>query len=296
MKKGMKKKAEAKKVSKKTKKEINETKKIRKLSKKHPSLKLRSEKDIAMDFAVKAYKKFDKLAKSIILFGSSNKGTQTSSSDIDIIIVVDDATISWDQQMIAWYREELDKLLRTNPYKKDLHINTVKLTTWWEDLMRGDPVIINIIRYGEAMVDMAGFFEPLKFLLVKGKIRPTPEAIYASLQRAPQHIAKSKAAEINSIEALYWSMVDSAHAALIAANVAPPSPEHVPGDLKETFVNKGTLDKKYVLWFRDLLIIYKKISHNELHDLKGVEIDKWQDRAEEFLGTMTKLIDDIISQ
>ena len=40
-----------------------------------PMLKLVTEKDIANDFSVKAYKKFDKMIKSIILFGSQTKHT-----------------------------------------------------------------------------------------------------------------------------------------------------------------------------------------------------------------------------
>ena len=259
-----------------------------------PTLNLKTESDIAMDFATKAYKKFDKIIKSVILFGSVAKKSEVIGSDIDIIIVIDDATINWDQELIAWYREELDKILRTNPYKKSLHINTVKLSTWWEDLMRGDPVLINILRYGEAMIDFAGFFEPLKYLLIKGKIKSTPEAIYSCLQRAPMHLIRSKTSELNSIEGLYWAMVDSAHAALIAANVPPPSPEHIPVNLKDTFVNSGKLKMKYVVWYRDLLVLHKKITHGEIKDLKGIEIDQWQERTEEFLNVMAKLVDEIV--
>ncbi len=259
-----------------------------------PTLQLKSETEIAMDFAVKAYQKFDKTLKSIVLFGSTVKNTMTPNSDIDIIMIIDDVSINWDQEMIAWYREELDKILRGNPYKKSIHINTIKLSTWWEDLMRGDPVIINVLRYGESLIDLAGFFEPLKYLLLKGKIRPTPEAIYTSLQRAPMHIQNSKIAELNSIEGLYWAMVDSAHAALIAANVTPPSPEHIPADLKENFVNAEKLNSKYVTWYQDLLILHKKIAHREITNLKGVEIDEWQAKAEEFLSVMAKIVKEII--
>lgn len=260
-----------------------------------PTLKLKTESTIALDFATKAYKKFGKSIKSIILFGSIVKQTAVAGSDIDIIIILDDVSINWDQELIAWYRQELDKILRASPYKKDLHINTIKLSTWWEDLIKGDPVIINILRYGEAMIDAAGFFEPLKFLLIKGKIKSTPEAIYSCLQRAPMHIARSKTAELNSIEGLYWAMVDSAHAALIAANATPPSPEHIPVNLKETFVNTGKLKMKYVIWYRDLLFLHKKISHGGVKNLKGVEIDDWQEKTEKFLDVMARLVKDIVS-
>jgi predicted nucleotidyltransferase len=263
-------------------------------SKDFPTLQFKSESDIAMDFATKAFKKYDKMVKSVVLFGSTIKQTATASSDIDIIIILDDVSINWDQELIAWYREELDRLLRRNPYQKSLHINTIKLSTWWEDLMRGDPVVLNILRHGEAMIDLAGFFEPLKYLLLKGKIKATPEAIYNCLQRAPQHILRSKVAELNSIEGLYWAMVDSAHAALIAADVPPASPEHVSVDLKETFVNSGKLKMKYILWYRDLLILHKKITHGTIHDLKGIEIDQWQERTEDFMRTMAELVNQYV--
>ena len=260
-----------------------------------PTLQLKSEQEIATDFATKTYQKFDKVIKSIILFGSTVKQTAVTGSDIDIIIVIDAVSISWDQELIAWYREELDKIMRRNPYKQNLHINTVKLSTWWEDILRGDPVVLNVLRYGEAIIDMAGFFEPLKHLLITGKIKPTPEAIYTSLQRAPTHLLRSKVSELNAIEGLYWCMVDASHAALIAANEFPPSPEHIPGSLKLAFVDKGLLKMKYVGWYRDLLVLHKKIVHGEVKDLKGIEIDEWQARTEEFLNTMAKLVNDIVN-
>jgi len=261
-----------------------------------PTLYLKTDVDIAMDFAVKAYQKFDKLVKSIILFGSSVKQSSRPTSDIDVVILIDDVSVSWDQELIAWYREELDKIIKSNPYEKSLHINTIKLSTWWNDLLNGDPVVINILRYGEAMVDIGGFFTPLKYLLLQGKIKPTPETVYNCLQRAPNHLARSKAAELAAIDGIYWAMVDSAHAALIAANVVPPSPEHIPVELKDTFVNSDLLKMKYVVWYRDLLFLYKKITHGEIKDVKGEEIDLWQERAKEFIEVMANLVKDLINK
>ncbi len=268
--------------------------KIPKIPKNVPTLQLKKESDIAMDFATKAYQRFDKLIKSVVLFGSTAKQTTVTGSDIDIIILLDDVAINWDEELIAWYREELEKIIKANPYQMALHVNTVKLSTWWEDLMRGDPVVLNVLRYGEAMIDMAGFFNPLKSLLLKGKIRSTPEAIYSALQRAPVHIVRSKISVLNSIEGLYWAMVDSAHAALIAANVPPASPEHIAIDLKTTFVDEKKLNMKYVVWYRDLLVLHKKIDHGEIKELRGIEIDAWQDRAEEFLDVMAQIVKSLI--
>lgn len=249
-----------------------------------------SEKDIAMDFALQVHKKFDRLIKASILFGSQAKNTATAESDIDIIIVVDDASVNWDIELIAWYREELAKIISSNRYAKDLHINTIKLTTWWQDLLYGEPVVINIIRYGDVLIDVGGFFNPLKALLIQGKIRSTPEAVYASLQRAPNHLARSRASQLNAIEGVYWTFVDASQAALITAGKMPPSPEHIPLMLKQTFVDKGILSMDDVKSVKDIYMLHKAIMHNQVSAIKGSDIDAWQSRAEKFLLDITTII------
>lgn len=260
-----------------------------------PSLPaVHTERDIAMDFAAKVHKKFDRVIKASILFGSQAKNTSTPQSDIDIILIVDDATIQWDLELVSWYREELAKLISSCSYNKELHINTIKLTTWWQDLLYGDPVVLNILRYGEGLVDVGGFFNPLKALLIQGKIRSTPEAVYAALQRAPTHLARSQASEINAIEGIYWCMVDSAQAALITAGKMPPSPEHLSQYLKETFVDGGLLKSDSVKAFSDLFALHKSISHGLTRQVRGVDIDRWQATAEKFMLEMTQIIDKIL--
>ncbi len=257
-----------------------------------------NEKDIAIDFAQKVHQKFDRLIKASILFGSQAKETAGASSDIDIILVIDDAAIKWDLELISWYREELGKIISKHARQtnRDFHINTIKLTTWWLDLMHGDPVILNILRYGEALIDSGGFFNPIKMLLIDGKIRSTPEAAYAALQRSPMHLARSRAAEMGAIEGVYWAMIDSAQAALITAGKIPPSPENVPIMLKEEFVERGMLKEQAVNALRDLYKIHKKIEHGEISDIKGVEIDMWQETAEKFVSDMTSIISKLLGE
>src|SRR3989339_2096734 len=189
--------------------------------------KFNSDVEIAHDFAFKCYKKFKDVVKAIAMFGSSTKNLSTPKSDIDIIIIIDDCTVDWDDELVAWYREELAKLLASEKYPKELHINTVTLTAFWEELRAGEPLVINVLRYGEPLIDVGGFFDPLKVLLAKGKIRPSPEAVFMTMQRAGQHLIRANSNILNSIEGFYWAMVDASHAALMAINVIPPSPEHI---------------------------------------------------------------------
>ena len=271
---------------------------VKKITKKDvknfPSLRLKTPRDIAMDFAEKLVKKFDKLIKAVVLFGSTAKNKAITGSDIDIIIIIDDATIRFDEGFILWYREELGKLIQKNPYKKDLHINTVKLTTWWDDLSKGEPTIINILRYGEVLIDVGGFFIPFKILLQDGRIRPTPEAIYTVLNRAPDHIMRSKIAELSSIEGCYWAFVESAQAILMAVKVLPPSPEHIPILLKQNFVDKKLLHKKYIADFQNLYDLHRRIIHGEIKNIEGKIIDEYQEKSEDFFKVTVKIMNSIL--
>ena len=107
-------------------------------------------------------------------------------------------------------------------------------------MLKGEPVVINVIRYGVPLIDFGGFFTPLKVLLATGRIKPSREAIYNALKRAPMHLARAKFNLLAAVDAIYWSMVDSAHAALMSAGKTPPSPEHIDIMLKEFFVKDVT--------------------------------------------------------
>lgn len=245
--------------------------------------KLTSDKDIALDFATKAYQKFRDVIKAIAMFGSATKGEAKEKSDIDLIIIIDDCTVNWDEELIAWYREELSKLLAEQKYKKDLHLNTVTLTAFWEEVREGEPLVINVLRYGETLVDLGGFFDPLKVLLAKGRIRPSAEAIFTTLQRSGQHLGRANVNILNSVEGYYWAMVDASHAALMAQGIVPPSPEHVAELLESTLVKKKILKKDYIEWFEYARKKAKLILHGEINKISGEELQEIQKNSHDFV-------------
>ncbi|MEM2874178.1 MAG: nucleotidyltransferase domain-containing protein [Candidatus Nanoarchaeia archaeon] len=248
------------------------------------------EKDykIAYDFAASVYKKFGPVVLSIVLFGSAAKGKARPESDIDIIIIVDNVSMVWDEEVIAWYREELFKLVKANPHKDLLHINTVTLSAFWENVRAGDPAIINMLRYGVALVDL-GFFEPLKYLLLQGRIRPTAEAVYTVMMRVPWHLLRARVKNLSAIEDLYWAAVDSAHAALMVRNKTPPSPEHIAEFLTEVFVKPRKLSKQYVDWFSELHMLAHDIKNHKVHRISGEDCERWYRRVVDFTKIMERL-------
>ncbi|UCD03509.1 MAG: nucleotidyltransferase domain-containing protein [Candidatus Woesearchaeota archaeon] len=247
---------------------------------------------IAYDFAGKVENRFRGLITSVILFGSVAKKMIMDDSDVDIVIVIDDTTVTTDNAFILWYRKELAKLVNEQEYKKKLHINTVTLTTFWEHLLKGEPTVVNVVRYGVAIIDPGFFFDPIKRLLANGRIRPSVEAVYNAISRTTAHIFRADQKELAAISDVYWAFVDSAHAALMAYKVTPPSPEHVPKLLRHVFVKKRKLHHKYVEWYEEIFDLEKKIVHGHVVRLDRGELDEYRHKAEEFTNKMKNLVDE----
>jgi len=85
------------------------TKKLKEVS---PTLAIAGERNIASDFAVKVYDKFDRMIKSIVLFGSSAKAVSTPDSDIDMLVFFEPDKLTFDSYMDLTFF--LEDLLHTN--------------------------------------------------------------------------------------------------------------------------------------------------------------------------------------
>ena len=153
-----------------------------------------------------------------------------------------------------------------------------------------------MLRYGQTLIDYGGFFEPLKVLLAKGRIRSTPEAVFTTMKRAPEHLFRSNASLLGTVEGFYWAVVDASHAALMAINEIPPSPEHISNLLKEHFVLRKQLDKRYVGYYDEIYILAKKIVHGEINHVDGKKVTDLQKKAEDFVKTLRDLTQYLIKE
>ena len=191
---------------------------------------------IAYSFAKKIHEEFGESVKALVLFGSSaKKKNVTKQSDIDILIVFDDVSMLLTKEIVTAYRVIIEKsVIRTSTR---LHVTSIKLTTFWEYIRIGDPIGMNILRDGIALLD-TGFFDPLRALLARGRIRPTPESVWTYFSRAPRSLFNSKWHVLQAVLDLYWAVIDASHAALMKQGVVPPSPNHVADVLEKELVEK----------------------------------------------------------
>jgi predicted nucleotidyltransferase len=244
--------------------------------------------EIARTFVKRIYDELGNFIKAAVIFGSlARKPTGKRAGDIDILLIVDDVTISLNQDLIETYRILIEKkIVDTSPR---LHVTTLKFTSFWEYVRAGDPVAINILRDGVALID-TGFFDPLQVLLLRGRIRPTGEAIWSYYIRAPTTIHNSKWHIMQAVVDLYWAAIDSAHAALMKSGEIPPTPEHVPDLLEQKLVPLG-LNMKYVHIMKLMFDLYKKIIHREIQEISGEEYSKYLKDTEEFVAHMGKIVE-----
>ena len=107
---------------------------------------------------------------------------------------------------------------------------------------------------------------------------------------------RAREAMLAAVDGFYWSAVDAAHAALIAAGVMPPSPEHIPEIMDEQFVKKKLLNKKYVNYYYGLHNLAKEIVHGKVKNVSGKELERLQSESDDFLSEMARLVDKLIDK
>jgi len=244
--------------------------------------------DIAYKFSKEAYKEYGTFLKAIVLFGSQTKKKTDKDSDIDILLIVDDVSIYLSPEIIETYKLILEKLVVK--ISKQLHITTLRFTSFWDFMRNGDPIAINMLRDGVALID-SGFFEPMQRLLSQGRIKPTAESVWTYFSRAPTTLHNSKWHILQATVDLYWAVIDAAHAALMKLGEMPPSPEHVADLLQVRLVSEGLLKRKHVETMKRFYEIYKGVAHRKIKEISGKEYDNYLKQADEFIREMQRIIE-----
>jgi len=241
-------------------------------------------------------KKFDKYILSYVLAGSLVQGRATSTSDIDVWIVIDDTDVK------KMTRAELKDKLRAiiigmgaeagemTGIKNKLNIQVYILTDFWESLKDANPIIFTLLRDGVPFYDR-GIFMPWKQLLRMGRIKPSREAIDLFMSTGEQSIKRVKMKMKDmGMEDTFYAILTPSQAALMLYGIPPPTPKETPEVLEEIFVKKEKmLEKEYVDILKKNVEVRKKIEHGELKELSGTELDELITNAEKYLKRIKEL-------
>ncbi len=236
--------------------------------------------EIANEFAKEVKAEMMDFVSSMVLFGSSSKGTNNDKSDIDILVIQNDLDFKITSELTEAYRIITQKLV--SKISPKIHITTMLVSAFWQYAKDGDPVVVNILRDGVILMD-EGTFAPLQQLLHHGRIRPTQESIWRYYERAPQTILNSKWRITVAVVDLYWAVIDAAHAILMALGEVPPSPEHVADIFDKVVVEKEIMEEKDSILIRKFYRMSKMVSRREIKDFTGAEYDNYYQEAGAFV-------------
>jgi uncharacterized protein (UPF0332 family)/predicted nucleotidyltransferase len=248
----------------------------------------KDELNLAYEFSKKIYDEFGTFLKAVILFGSVTRREKGQGvRDIDILVIVDDTAVGMGAELVEAYRVILEKVIAQTSTR--LHVTSLKLTSFWEYVKAGDPVAVNILREGVALLD-TGFFDPLRALLLRGRIRPTTESIWTYFARAPRTLHNSRWHLMQATIDLYWAVIDAAHAALMKLGETPPSPDHVADLIEQRMVKEKLIDKKYADTMRFFYDLQKKIMYRDIKEISGPEYERYAAKAKDFVDKMEGFI------
>lgn len=222
---------------------------------------------VATRFAKAVDKHLGEFLKAAVLFGSCATGSATAVSDIDVLLVIDDVNHVVTPDATEGYRMVVQG--EATKASSRLHINTLKLTSFWEYCREGDPVVIGMLRDGTTLIDKGSFFASAQMLLQQGRIRPSKEAIWTYYTRSGVNLRNARKNLLAACMDLYWAGMDAAHAALMSVGEMPPSPEHVPEMVDRILVKKGLLAPHYPKLLGELYHLQKGIAHREIREVSG---------------------------
>ncbi len=242
--------------------------------------------EVAYAFSKQVHKELGDIIRAVVLFGSATH--KQNPQDIDLLVIVDDIQIEFSDELQQGYRIIIENIVRQ--VSSRLHITTLRFSNFWEYVRTADPIVVTVLRDGQALID-TGFFAPLQLLLQHGRIRPTKEAIWGYYAKAPQVLLASKWKIMLAVVDLYWSVIDAAHAVLMSVGVIPQTPEHVPGLLREHFSSKGLLDDTAPVVVQKLYTLQKDVYQRRIEYISGARYDKLFEEAESFVKKVRALLE-----
>jgi len=248
----------------------------------------RKEQLLAQRFVQLLDKELGDFLKAAALFGSCAKHEETDESDIDILLVIDDVGTIITPEVTEAYRLIVQKSSKKTSTR--LHINTLKLSNFWEYCREGDPVVVNMLRDGVVLLDR-GFFGSAQLLLDQGRIRPTREAIWTYYSRTGKSLQSATDHLLAACMDLYWAAIDASHAALMSVGELPPSPEHVAALLDHAFVKKKMLDARFPRVMSELYHLNKAIQHREMKEITGEQYDAFLKETRSLVDALRTIVE-----
>lgn len=240
-------------------------------------------------FTKEVLKKYGNVIKSVVLFGSSARGSWHKESDIDVFIIVDDTKQKISPAVKEQMEDEFDVIAKKLSSKLSVQ-QPYLLTEFWNMVRIGHPIVFNFIREGVPVFDR-DIFLPIKRLLQMGEIKPSKEAVEKYIDRAPKRIKRIENAKMYMVaEDCYYAMLESLQAVLMFLGKTPPRPSDAAEAMRKTLVDMNLVKPEYADWLDGVINRRKDVEHKHLKNIPGSELDEWIEKSKKFVKEMQKTL------
>jgi predicted nucleotidyltransferase len=251
---------------------------------------------------MKVLQKFEKYVMSYAIAGSMVRGESTATSDVDTYVVIDDTDVtrmtgaelrSRLMGMIVGYAQEAAMAAGV---KNVLNVQVYVLSDMWDSIKNATPTIVTLLREGIPLYDR-GMFAPWKQLLIKGKIKPTPEAITQYKKSGEQWVKRTEAKlrEI-AIEDFFWATITPTQGAMMLLGYHASTPNHMAADMRKWLVKDGLIEEKYVKIWEKILKVRKDFEHGTIKTVDGATVVELLENTKLYLKRIDKLFEVVEKQ
>jgi uncharacterized protein (UPF0332 family)/predicted nucleotidyltransferase len=227
----------------------------------------------------------------LILYGSHARGDATEDSDVDVLVVLNEASDPSD-------RERAHKVMHTLREEYGTHVSPLVTSRERFDTYN-QPLYRNVREEGELLVppNDPDAESALHHHTYPSKISPRcmQEATEDALTRARNNLDGARrdfeAGDYNrAVSGAYYAMLYAARAALNEAGKAPKSHQGVQHQLWETYVKDGPLDATYHSLLSEAGGERLDADHELAPSFSAEEAEQWIARAEDFVDTVEAML------
>ncbi|MBU4124101.1 MAG: hypothetical protein KKI14_01395, partial [Nanoarchaeota archaeon] len=197
----------------------------------------------AIKFTDELLKKYGKVIKSVIIWGSILRKEQTfgPKSDIDFLILIDDTSF----KVTNDFRNSLNQEIRVLAKKvyKNISVQPVwTITEFWDQVRQQTPLTYSMLQEGWALYD-TGFFIPMKKLYALGRMPATSEAAIKKMDPVERRLARARESKAMIVfDDIFYAMVESAQSVLMFVGVDVGSVRLTPKVMREKLTTEGLLE------------------------------------------------------
>lgn len=250
----------------------------------HPRQYNTEDMELARKFSRILKDELKEMLCDVVFFGSAAKNTahEIYGSDIDVLVIIDDRTKQMSEELAEGYRIIAKKAAAMTSLR--LHINTLRMSGFFEYALNGDPIATNILKDGIPMLNQ-GFFETLQHLSSKGKVQPNREIIWAYYHKAPISMLAAKGHIMMAVMDLYWACLNATHSMMQKFGEVPYTPEHTIEILKSRAKEFG-IPLKNIEDFAKIRDAERRVANREIQEMSGKEYDELRKKAKTYLDAV----------